>query len=94
MSTLFLQKQAEGVPPFRKKLDAYDRYKERKTISLNEETRWKEYNDEKQVQEEADKIDDDAAYKDGKKNNDIILKEAAHIAADFADLEAKTTAAK
>lgn len=79
---------------FRKKLDAYDRYKERKTISLNEETRWKEYNDEKQIQEEADKIDDDAADKDGKKNNDIILKEAAHIAADFADLEAKTTAAK
>lgn len=79
---------------FRKKLDAYDRYKERKTISLNEETRWKEYNDEKQIQEEADKIDDDTAGKDGKKNNDIILKEAAHIAADFADLEAKTTAAK
>jgi len=80
---------------FRKKLDAFDRYKDRKTISLNEESRWKEYNEEKQLQEEADKIDDDAsANKDGKKKNDIILDEATHIAADFADLEAPTAAAK
>ena len=74
---------------FVRKLDAYNRYKDRKTISLNEEARWKEYNEEKQIQDEAEKLQDDRSdsAKEGKKGEDLILREAAHIAADFAGLK-------
>ncbi len=73
---------------FRKKLDAYNRYKDRKAISLNEEMRWKEYNEEKQLQDEAEKLQGDRGDSDSdKKSEDLILKEATNIAADFASLE-------
>ncbi|MBS1370495.1 MAG: carboxy terminal-processing peptidase [Lentisphaeria bacterium] len=76
---------------FLKKLELYNKYKERKSVSLNEEVRWKEYRDEKQLQDEADKLYEErlAGEKKDKKDNDLILKEAANIAADFSALDAK-----
>ena len=73
---------------FLKKLELYNKYKDRKTVSLNEEARWREYREEKQLQDEADKLYEQQTG-DDKKNSgdkDLILKEATNIAADFSTL--------
>ena len=73
---------------FLKKLELYNKYKDRKSISLNEEARWKEYREEKQLQDEADKLYEDQAGDNSEKSgdNDLILREAANIAADLSTL--------
>jgi len=67
------------------KIELYNKYKNKKDLSLNEETRWKEYKEEKLVSEDTDKILDDEETPDGKnkKDADPILNEAVNIAADL-----------
>ena len=61
--------------------------RDRKLLSLNEETRYAEYRNEKKISEEAEKLmsDDNGNKKDG----DVVLKEAVNIAADLFLLEKK-----
>ncbi|MDR0931474.1 MAG: carboxy terminal-processing peptidase [Victivallales bacterium] len=75
---------------FLKKLELYNKYKERNSVSLNEETRWKEYREEKQLQDESDKLYEDRLAGATKKENsghDLVLTETANIAADFSELK-------
>ena len=72
---------------FRKKLEMYNKYKDKKSVSLNEEVRWKEYKEEKQLQDEAEKIYLDRTADGKKKNSDPVLDEAVNIASDFAALK-------
>ena len=74
---------------FRKKLELYNKYKDRKSVSLNEEARWREYREEKQLQDEADKLYENQPGGEKKKksgDSDLVLREAANIAADFSTL--------
>ncbi len=61
--------------------------RERNSVSLNEEKRWKEYRDEKELQDAADKLQG-TGDKDiiEEKHEDPGLDEAVNIAADFASL--------
>lgn len=63
----------------------YKRYRDRKSLSLNEEKRFKEYLDEAEVEKEAERLaaqeDDDEKRT---RSTDVILDEAASIAADYA----------
>ncbi len=67
------------------KIELYNKYKNKKDLSLNEDTRWKEYKEEKLVSEDTDKLLDDEENVDGKskKDADPILDEAVNIAADM-----------
>jgi len=67
------------------KIELYNKYKNKKDLSLNEDTRWKEYKDEKLVSEDTDKLLDEEENVDGKdkKDTDPILNEAVNIAADL-----------
>ena len=75
----------------RRRIAAYRRYRDREKISLNEEKRWEEYRREKDAEDEAEKIlaDESAASDGGGKNSDPVLDEAAHIAADLAEMQPK-----
>ena len=63
----------------------YCRYRDRKTLSLNEEKRFKDYQAEAEIEKEAERL---AAQEDeGEKHvgsSDVVLSEAAGIAADYA----------
>ncbi len=80
----------------RKRIELFRKFRDKKEISLNEAARWREYQEEKAIQEEADKLEqglagngvekggaDDKASKDA----DPALLEAARIAADLAELD-------
>lgn len=65
-------------------ISTYCRYRDRETISLNEAKRYKEYLAEAEVEKEAERL---AAQDDEEKKHktaDVVLDEAAHIAADYA----------
>ena len=64
-----------------KRLALFKKYRDRKSVSLNEKKRWEEYQSEKLYQEELEKM-----YSEDEKKNklDPVLKEAANIAADLA----------
>lgn len=64
-----------------KRLVLLRKYRDRKSVSLNEKTRWNEYQSEKLYQEELEKV-----YSENEKKSklDPVLKEAANIAADLA----------
>ena len=74
-----------------KDIEIYKHIKDRKSISLNENTRWAEYLKEKKLMEEQNrlvKLDEDApkkaAGKKGKKGeDDIYLEESLNILTDY-----------
>ncbi len=70
------------------------KFRDRNEVSLNEETRWKEYQQEKAVQEEAKRLyeEQSGVGKDSRKE-DPVLDEAVEIAADFAEREKTPRAA-
>ena len=69
-----------------KQIDIFKRHKDKKTLSLNENRRWKEYQDEKQLYEAEKVLDDEDSSMDRKKKKtlpDPVLKEAVNITADL-----------
>ena len=69
---------------YKRVIATYCRYRDREKISLNEEKRYKEYLTEAEVEKEAERL---AAQDDDEKREktaDVVLDEAAHIAADYA----------
>lgn len=72
---------------YQRQIDVFRRYRNRKTVSLNEEKRFQEYLDEAELEEEAERIanqDDDE--KKTHAFRDVVLDEAVNIAADYAGL--------
>ena len=69
----------------RRRIELFRRYRDREKISLNEEARWKEREQEKAFEAEEEKL---SRSEKGKKDDDSdpVLDEAAHIAADLAEL--------
>ena len=68
----------------KQRIQLYLRYRDRENLSLNENTRWKEYEQEKAVSDEIEKLLSDA--KDDGDDFDPVLDEAANIASDLAEL--------
>ena len=68
----------------RRKIELYRHYRDRDKLSLNEERRWREYQQEKDAEAEAEKFDGEG--KTGDDEADPVLDEAARIAADLAEL--------
>ena len=69
-----------------KQIKLYRKMRNRKTVSLNEETRRKEYLEEKQLIEETERLMEEPTSKDSdnkKPKNDPVLNEAVNIAADL-----------
>ncbi len=65
-----------------------NQYKNRKEVSLNEETRWKEYLGEKEMQEETEKLyQDETAPENKDEKFDPVLDEAARVAVDLAEIK-------
>ena len=69
----------------RRKIEVYRRLRDRKRISLNEKTRWQEYEQEKAVEEENDKAMGEK--KSGDDEPDPVLDEAVRVASDLAELD-------
>ena len=70
---------------FIKQIGLYRSFRDRKKLSLNEETRYAEYLREKQIAEEAEKLVEESPS--GKNSSaDVVLNEAVHIAADLSRL--------
>ena len=66
----------------------YRRYRDRDKLSLNEERRWEEYRKEKDAEDAAEKLlSEDGSGTADKDAPDPVLDEAAHIAADLAELD-------
>ena len=74
-----------------RRIDLFKRYKDRKEVSLNEAKRWKEYREEKEIQEESERLYEEQAGGAGKAGvkNDPVLSEAVRIAGDLCTAEAK-----
>ncbi|MBP5530557.1 MAG: carboxy terminal-processing peptidase [Lentisphaeria bacterium] len=68
----------------KQRVQLYLRYRDRENLSLNENTRWKEYEQEKAVNDEIEKLLSDK--KDDGDDSDPVLDEAANIASDLAEL--------
>ena len=69
-----------------KQIELYRKMRNRKTVSLNEAKRRKEYMEEKQLIEETEKLMEEPNSKDSdnkKAKNDPVLNEAVNIAADL-----------
>ena len=67
------------------------RYKDRKEVSLNEAKRWKEYREEKEIQDASERLYEEQAGISGKSDAakfDPVLNEAVHIAGDLCSAEA------
>lgn len=83
--------RVKANPEFAKllrRIGIFRKYKDRKEISLNEETRWKEYLEEKEYQEESDRLYEEEAgiaQKEKDRKFDPALTEAAQIAGELAD---------
>ena len=69
-----------------RKIELYRRLRDRDKVSLNEEVRWREYRQEKEAEEAAEKLSGEGGAKDKDEDSDPVLDEAAHIAADLAEL--------
>jgi len=72
---------------FIRQVELFRVIRDRKTLSLNEETRYAEFCREKQISEEAEKLMEQTDDKN--KDGDVILKEAVNIAADLFRLNQK-----
>lgn len=70
----------------RRKIEVYRRLRDRKLISLNEKTRWQEYEQEKAVEDENDKALGEKKS-GGDDDPDPVLDEAVRIASDLAELD-------
>lgn len=85
-----------------KDINYFNKIKNRKTVSLNLETRWQEYLSEKKIQEEQAKLlrlgEDDSADvqnpKSKKEIRDIYMDETILVTRDLIDLEIKTQSAE
>ena len=87
------KKRIAASPEFaalQRKIELFRRYRDREKLSLNEATRWKEREQEKTIEEAEEKLE---GGERGKKDddNDPVLNEAAHIAADLAELSEGST---
>ncbi len=72
-----------------KRIELFNKYKDKKEVSLNEEQRWKEYLEEKQVQEDSEKLyAEEAGVSSDDAVVDPVLEEAANIAGDLANWKA------
>ena len=69
-----------------RKIEVYRRLRDRKQISLNEKTRWQEYEQEKAIEDENDKALGEKKNGDDEEP-DPVLDEAVRIASDLAELE-------
>lgn len=80
---------------YQAKVDLFKSLKERKVISLNEETRFKEYQQEKELDKENDALNGAAAGEQDnkKKQDDWVMEESVRIMSDFIDLKAGEDAA-
>ena len=73
-------------------IDTFRRIRDRKTVQLNLEVRWKEYLAEKKLEDEQDKLLRLNADEDRKKKNtarDLYLDETLNVLGDWIDLNAK-----
>ena len=71
-----------------KRIANYRAHKNRTHISLNEAKRWAEYRHEKDLDDEAERLlSGDSEVRKKAKQNDPVLTEAIHIAADYSSLE-------
>ena len=68
----------------KRKIGLYRRMRDRERVSLNENTRWREYEQEKALEDENEKILNDKKKKDDEP--DPVLDEAVRIASDLAEL--------
>ena len=73
----------------KRKIEVYRELRDRKRISLNEQTRWRQYEQEKAIEDENEKLLGEQKKDDGE--FDPVLDEAAHIAADLAELSSNST---
>lgn len=73
-----------------RRIELFKRYKDRKEVSLNEAKRWKEYREEKEIQEESERLYEEQAGVSGKSDSaklDPVLNEAVNIAGDLCAAE-------
>ena len=73
-----------------RRIDLFKRYKDRKEVSLNEAKRWKEYREEKEIQEASERLYEEQAGISGKSDAakfDPVLTEAVRIAGDLCAAE-------
>lgn len=68
---------------FIRQIELYRTMRDRKSFSLNEETRYAQYRKEKQISEEVDKL---LTEEEKKASGDVVLAEAVNIAADLSQL--------
>ncbi len=73
-----------------KDIEAYNRLRKRKTISLNEQQRWSEYQKEKEIQEEQKKLmklsSDSSVSSKNKEPEDLYLNEGKNIMIDYINI--------
>ena len=74
----------------KRRVEMYRRFRDRDKLSLNEKVRWEEYRREKDAEDAAEKLLGDEAPNDADNGPDPVLDEAAHIAADLAELGRNT----
>ena len=79
------------LPQVRKDIERFKKIRDRKSVSLNEKQRLKEYYDEKAA---ADKVEDimdesDKSSSRKKEKNDPLLQETLRIAAEYSILQKK-----
>ena len=85
----------ENNPDFkrlRRDIDIYRRLRDRKTVSLNLEKRWKEYLAEKKLEDEQQKLlrmDDTNDKKAKNTAKDLYLDETLNVMRDWIELDAK-----
>ncbi len=80
--------ETPGYQQLLRSIDLFKQYRDRKTISLNETTRWNEYLEERKAREAEEKLLPAASRLDAEKSSkdDPVLEEAKQIAADYAEL--------
>ncbi len=80
-----------------RRIELFKRYKDRKEVSLNEAKRWKEYREEKAIQEESERLYEEQAGVSGKSDSaklDPVLNEAVNIAGDLCAAEVAAETAR
>ena len=85
------QKRLQSDPQFRKfkkDIERFKKIRDRKSVSLNEKQRLKEYYDEKAAADKMEDLMDDSDKSSGKKKdkNDLLLQETLRIAAEYSTL--------
>lgn len=94
------EKRIEASPEYRKVIKRIERIRKqlaKKTVSLNEEKRWREYLDEKELQDSDPDSEDTISFRrrgQGGVTDDPLLDEAAQIAGDYVDMLRPTAASR